>query len=226
MTDDSNNWDFLNHGLSTGIRDEISCNLMQREWLAMELECRNACWFDYRFLHPFDATMVYIAELNVVYQDMYRTYRDYRAAEYVRVIRPLDMIHSWKAKRTKIVACWKGRVIADQLGMPYQLYIRDAYKERLKAWNQRFLPQPNCLYSREIVDKVAESWRDRQKARMHFSIDPRFLNDQYSHQKAQDDHHEWLLEQVQFRSNPQMALDDLVKKGLLPQQKVESRLAA
>ena len=170
--------------------------------------------------------MVFIHALDEVYKNFYRKYRDYARAEHVSILKPEDMIHSWRAKRSKIVSCWKGRMIADQIGMPYEIYLTEAYEERLRFWNQRFLPQPSNLYTEEIVEKVAEAWSRRQRARMHFSPDPRFLNDRYIALKAQDDHHEWLLEQAQFRSNPQYALDDLVQRGLLPQQKVDARLAA
>lgn len=220
------NWDFLNHGLSSEVRDEISWSLVQLEWRDLELECRNSCWFDYRFLHPFDATMVFIDALDRVYKDVYRKYRDYTRAEHVSILKPDDLIHSWRTKRAKLVACWKVRMIADQIGMPYEIYLSEAYEQRLRFWKQRFLPQPNALYGEEIVEKVSEAWSRRQRTRLHFSFDPRFLNDRYVAVKAQDDHHEWLLEQAQFRSNPQSALDDLVRRGLIPQQKVDARIAA
>lgn len=216
--------EYLNHGLSITERDEYAFRLIvDQKWRSQERECRNRCWFDYRFLHPFDATMVYIEAFNTVYRDLYKAYRDYRAADVIRVVKPHDMLTGLDKNRAAIVGCWKGRMLADQFGMPYEAYIKDAMEIRLKYWKQRHLPRPAALYGPMIVENMEARWRSRQETRLHFSTHPNYLSEWYIGTPAQNDHHEWLFEQVKFRSNPEEQVRELARKGLLPVEKIRAR---
>jgi hypothetical protein len=216
--------EYLNHGLSITERDEYAFRLItDKKWRDQERYCRNNCWFDYRFLHPFDATMVYIEAFNTVYRDLYKAYRNFKTADVIRVVKPDDMIHALEKNRTAIVGCWRGRMLADQFGMPYQAYIKDAMEIRLKYWNQKHLPRPPALYHQMIIDQMEGCWKRRQEARMHFSTHPNFLTERYIGSPAQNDHHEWLFEQAKLRSNPEDQVREFVKKGLLPVEKARAR---
>lgn len=216
--------EYLNHNLTITERDEFAFRMIpDKKWRDQERYCRNHCWFDYRFLHPFDATMVYVAAFNTVYREFYRSNRDYRAAEHLRIVEPDDMINNVEHYRKAIIGCWRGRMLADQFGMPYDSYIRDAMDIRLSYWKQRYLPQPMLLYGPMIVEKMEERWIRRQKTRMHFSSHPNYSTEWYIGTAAQNDHHEWLFEQVKFRSNPEEQLKELARKGLLPVEKIKAR---
>ena len=216
--------EYLNHGLSITERDEYAWTLItDKTWRDQERSCRNQCWFDYRFLHPFDATMVYVDAFNRVYRDLYRAYRDFKAADVIRVVKPSDMIHALPKNRQAIVGCWRGRMIADQFGMPYEAFIKDAMEIRLKYWKQRHLPRPSLLWGPMILENIEAAWERRQETRMHFSTHPNYLTERYVGSPAQDQHHEWLFKQVKKRSNEHDQLRFLINKGLLPVEKARAR---
>ena len=127
----------LEHGLSTEEMDYRSYVLLTPKWRELELSCRNTCWFDYRFIHPFDATLLYIAAFHRVYRSVYASTFDRKSAKQIRIVEPADMIHRLDKNRSAIIGCWHGRQVADAMGIPYDAYISDAYTIRLKHWKQR-----------------------------------------------------------------------------------------
>lgn len=193
------------------------------KWLDIELSCRGTCWFDYRFLHPFDATMKYIEAFNVVYREMYRRYMNYKAFEHIRVLEPKDMVENFDKNRAAIIGCWHGRQVADAMGIPYEAYITDAYELRLRYWKRRYLPRPLALYSPLIVDQMPAMWQRRQENKMLFSEHPNFFAESYRDTKDQNDHHEWIFNQARLRSNPAQAVTDMVNRMLLPADKAQAR---
>lgn len=207
-TDDFDIWMFLN---------------IDRKWRDFEVALYTTKWFDYRFLHPVQATMRYVEAYVPVYRRVYAESVNSRAAPYIPVFKG-DFFSLDAATKTGL---WRGRQIADAIGMPYSEYIDTSFRLTLKYWNQRFLPRPCHLYSTDVIEKTVAHWVKLQEARSYVSEEPEYLTDAYQGFPIQNDHHEWILEQAGKRANSTVFLDRMVnERRLLPIDKVEVRFGA
>lgn len=238
---------------------------IKSEWLAVEAALYRGKWFDYRFLNPVQATYIYAHEYVKAYRQAFRTNMDYARAEFVK---PLDIErlfvepaapsrfadeteekwqkrlkeHAKKVKSHKLrtSGIWRGRQVADAMGMPYKVYLELAFHWALRYWQQANLPRPQQLYSDLIVDRATIDWETRQKDEFFYSTLPQYGN--YNYERAmkiiaeqpglentalhsQNAHHEWLLEQCKDRVNGYRLLAQMVfRDQVLPLDKVRSRL--
>jgi hypothetical protein len=194
-----------------------------------ELTLFTTKWFDYRQLTPLHATRLYIDAYGEIYRRHYRRNFDQRAAKHISVI-SVDKL--WgdgdepnfdAKKRRAFNGCWRGRVLADALGIPYDVYIDLAFQMRLSYWNRATMPQPTHLYSEMVVEKVQERWEEMQKHHLYLAADPAYMVQNYVGARHQDDYHEWLFKQAALRSNPPQFLAQFINSDQLPLDKVEAR---
>lgn len=206
--------------------DLLAYRHVQKKYLAFERMLTNTRWFDYRFLHPVEATKLYVEAYEREYRAAYAATYSTLNAPYIRVVGWSDMMADMEIKRMKelFAGFWRGRQHADVLGMPYDLYIRLAFKERLRFWKRRYMPNPTMLYSELIVERVGELWKERQSARLYVGDHQNYRLHRYIGSRAQNDHHEWLFAQAQLRSNPPYQLARFIQDELLPEEKVKIRL--
>lgn len=206
--------------------DVFAHRYVQKKFLQFERMLAHTKWFDYRFLHPVEATKLYVEAYEKEYRAAYASTFSTLNAQYVKVTGWAEMIQKLEEKRKYkelLAGFWRGRQVADAMGMPYDLYIRLAMKERLRFWKRRYLPNPTMLYSELIVERVAELWKERQSARLYVSDHHNYRLHRYIGTQAQNDHHEWLFSQAQLRSNPSYQLACFIRDELLPEEKVRTR---
>ncbi len=254
-------------GMDTS-RDEAA-RIMNRwirtDWLAVEAPLYRGKWFDYRFLNPVQATYLYASEYVIAYRNAFRTNMDSERAQFIK---PLDIerlflepapptrfadeieekwekrlkehIRKIKAHKLRTSGIWRGRQIADAMGMPYKVYLELAFHWALRYWQQSNLPRPQQLYSDMIVDRATIDWEARQKTEFFYSSLPQYANAAYEDAiefingdeklegtilQSQNAHHEWLLEQCKERSNGHALLAQMVfHDRILPLDKVKGRL--
>lgn len=208
--------------------DDRLASIIDKKFLEMEVGLFTAKWFDYRHLTPTQATRFYISNYGDIYRDVFAKERDRERAEHIKVIDLDEVLEGVRSGLPKFVrifkSCWRGRVVADAIGMPYDLYIRWAFEFRLRFWNNRNLPQPQHLYQELDVERIQTRWEEYQAARTFYSEHPAYLNQNYAGIAHQDDHHEWLFKQAGLRSNVPETLARFISSDLLPAEKVESRL--
>lgn len=204
------------HGLSPDEAEVLTWDRIGMKWLKFERSLYDTKWFDYRFLTPLDATLLYIRAFHDAYRDAYRANFDRAVGDVIRVVTPQDFFDNFERKHADLVGCWRGRQVADGLGMPYELYTSLAINFRLRYWKQRFAPKANMLYSEMIVEKVAEAWQDRQTARAYYSEHPNYRVENFRGTPAQIAHRQWLDVQARHRSDPDDFRHQMVRKGLLP----------
>lgn len=239
-------------GLDTG-QDEaalIMAHWIKNEWQAVEGPLYRGKWFDYRFMNPVQATYLYAHEFVTAYKQAYATNID---SETARFVKPLDVEKmfvepeqkqdetdkSFRKRLTshkmRTVGIWRGRMVADAMGMPYPVYLEFAFHWNLRYWQQRHLPRPQQLYSDLVVDRATESWEERQGAEFFYSTLPQYKNGLYREAHAmmdesavlhaQNQHHEWLFAQCENRVNGHEILAQLVfHDEVLPLEKVKARL--
>lgn len=195
------------------------------EW---ELGLYATKWFDYRMMTGVEATKAYIEAYGQVYRDIYARELDRDRAEHIK---PLDidkimggLLEDVSKAKKLWKGLWRGRQIADALGMPYGVYIEMAFTFRMRHWNQRHMPQPWHLFHEYDVEKIQAKWEELQQTTLYTSDHPAYMVQNYAGISHQNDYHEWLFAQAMHRSNPAYFLHRFIDNDQLMFEKVESRM--
>ncbi len=109
------------------------------DWTEPERWLMTSKWFDYRFMHPVQATYLFTDAYRRVYKQMYATTFDRDRADYVKGIKAEDPFDLSK-RNTDRAGLWKARQMADGLCMPYDLYIGIAMHWSLRKCRKEYLP--------------------------------------------------------------------------------------
>lgn len=224
----------INYDAPRSLSTEVEAFIFQhipKGVLGVDLQLFTAKWFDYRHMTAFDATSHYIETYGTVYRRFYRREVDRERAEHLKVdTMPIligrinaDDDKSTELKR-RLTSYWRGRQVADALGMPYEVYIEEAFTARLRYWNQRYLPKPGHLYDDRVIDLVQKRWEEIQDAVMMMSDHPAYRAQNYVGAAQQNDYHEWLFTQLGRRNNDPVRFAELINDNALPYEKVQSRL--
>jgi hypothetical protein len=244
-------------GLDTGRDDaaRIMNRWIKNEWVAVEAALYRGKWFDYRFLNPVQATFLYAHEYVKAYKRAFATNIDTEQAKFVR---PLDVERMFvdpepkqdeteksfrkrlASHRMRTTGIWRGRMVADAMGMPYEVYLELAFHWTLRYWQQRHLPRPQQLYSDLVVERATIDWEQRQKAQFYYSTLPQYKNEVYREATefmanndrlegtilhTQNQHHDWILDQCKERVNGHALLAQMVfHDRVLPIEKVKAAL--
>ena len=201
--------------------DRLIWTHVRKDWFKHEGALFTSKWFDYRFLNPVQATYLYAHEFVKVYRRVYRSTIDHTRAEFVRPLKADDL---FECPSHQISAVWRGRQVADALGMPYDVYLDLAIEGALKYWDRAHLPKASQLYSDRVCDFVIDQWVRRQEAVLYYSHHKAYRMQFYIGTSTQNDHHEWLLEQVAKRGPAAFNLiNDAVDNDLLPLSKIKLR---
>lgn len=182
-------------------------------------------WFDYRFLHPVEATMVFLTDLQTAHRRVARQF-DIGSAEHRTLVSPMAFFDKelFEKNKATLNAAWKVRQIADFLGVPYPEYLLIAFDMRLKYWKRSFIPHINNLMGDMIVETVHHTWHEKQKGRLYLADHPNYTVEKYRGAPAQEDYHRWLIKQAEFRANPVEYLARFVRENGLPISKVDKDL--
>lgn len=185
-------------------------------------------WFDYRRMSSVQATFAYIKDYARVYREIYARDIDYERAKHLKILTGTELHASLgngdtKAKR-RLTGFWRGRQVADALGMPYDLYIEHAITFRMRKWQRAHMPQPQHLYHEFDVEKIQELWEELQAGRLFLPEDPAYLVQNYQNISYQNDFHEWLFKQAKLRGNEAWLLAEFIQKDLMPIDKAATRV--
>lgn len=242
-----------------------------RKWVDEERSLFSCKWFDYRQLHPAQATYLYAHDYINVFRRHYALNFDRSATEGPTPIRPWYMedifesgppqtaelrrvrtrLENYRSKgeaaavahvTEKLCAAekkiekrrnfvlsglWRGRMVADMMGMPYDIFIDFSFAHRLRGWRQAHMPGPHMLYEFKFgIEVINDKWSERQASSIVTATNDIYRNDNYQNTRAQNDHHEWLFDQAMKRENAAPILARFVKDNLLPREKIETRLGS
>lgn len=205
--------------------DVLAFTFIRKDWLELELGLFATKWFDYRQLTPVEATERYIDAYRLAFRNHYARALDRERADHIKVLGGEDPLAGFpdRKMRNKLVGCWRGRQVADMLGMPYETYTELAMGFRLRFWQRAYLPQPQHLYHEMDLEKIQARWEELQTAKLFYSELPVYRIESYRGVAFQNDHHEWLIGQAQKRSNSRVVLARFVQDGLLPIEKAYAR---
>jgi hypothetical protein len=193
---------------------------IQSKWIDLEVSLFKNKWFDYRFLHPVQATLKYIIEYKRIYREIFGEVFNTKIAPYINPVKGNFLELTNKAF---ISGIWHGRQVADALGMPYAQFIDLALRAVLRHWRQSFMPRPCHLYDSRDIEKVSKSWEELKQARFYFSEEEEYLNGNYVGSSIQNDHHNWILDQLDQRQVKDFSIKSLIEKQLIPITKLEEK---
>ncbi len=207
--------------------DLVAFHFIGKDLLAIDPELYRTKWFDYRMMTPLQATRHYIEAFGEVYREYFAVEISKSASAFIKVPTVDAMMEGLGADVEKIKrsfsGMWRGRQVADAIGMPYKEYIHTVMGLRLRFWGQNHLPQATHLYRQEDVEKAIDRWEEMQAGRLYLSDDPCYMIENYDDIPHQNDYHEWLFKQASLRGNPWYVLAQFVNQNRLPLDKIEAR---
>ena len=187
---------YFGNNLTTDVYDELAVNQIKEKFLVNESVLFKSKWLDYRHLHPTAATYLYAHHYTDEYRKVYQRLRDAERGKYVRGTKGKDAMN-----KPSSLAFWKGRRSADEIGIPYNLYIGSALRflTENKIWQR--IPCAMQLYSDEVRSFMIDEWANIQKTSI-LEPDTAFLSDNtvYNEQHKQVIER-YLCEQITKREN-------------------------
>lgn len=202
---------------------------ISKKLLEHEKELFSTKWFDYRFMTPFAATMRYVDEFVTVGRRIYRREIDLERSQHIYIPSSL-MIRRKLAEgldtktKSALTGYWRGRQVADALGMPYADYIETALSYRMRVWQRTYLPRTTQLYDGALVEKVQERWSELLEASFYYAEHHAYMGENYVGLPAQNDYHEFLIQQAERTTDKWRHIARFIKEGALPLAKIEARM--
>lgn len=133
-----------------------AARLLSADDLARESELVRTKWFEYRFISPMQATLLFRKAYEDVFKRAFRTYVDVeRAGEVVGSGRLA--FNTNPRERTQL---WKARQRADEVGMRYEDYIELSFDFVMRRKRKKF-PRPNQLHHSGKGEKLWLEDRDQ-----------------------------------------------------------------
>jgi len=211
--------EFVGADLTVERYEEIAVKMIKPKLLALEPALNKTKWFDYRLLHPTQATYLFAHYYTVATQRVMKKYRDMTRGEYVRGFRGEDLFRDLPvnltvaqaaARKGQMTGFWKARQYADSLGVPYLLCIGDTLTHAMDmGWPQ--FPRPSQLGCKPyLVDHLKATWQMRCESQVQVADSDFFHAQRYRKQADQLDHMKWLIASVNKATNKPWALAGLI----------------
>ena len=133
--------------------DLIALEKIPHDLLVKEVELYRVKWWDYRFIHPTEATYAFANAYERAYRQLYAVRYDKFEAQTVKVFNNQDPL---KDTTQTVLGLWTARQKADELGIRYDLYCHAGlnYSEQVFTDLARVveLTLPN------VVELIQERW--------------------------------------------------------------------
>lgn len=197
-------------------KDVVECETLMlsvpRKILEGEVSLFATKWFDYRRLHPVQATYLFAHHYEVAYRRSYAMTRDVVAAEFTKPLRASDLFES-----ADVLSVWRARQACDSIGVPYDFYAHRALEHSVKnGW--RFIPRPNQIYTDSMVDDVREAWEVRCGDILQIVNDAELFE---THELK-----DWYIKQLKRRLSPAYAASRLLTLGAMTTEDIRNALGS
>jgi hypothetical protein len=203
--------------------------------------------FDYRHLHPVQATYYFAHVFVEQTRSIIRKHidntppkvlnsgktKDWNPLKTGDVFEPPSdpkKAKSWKSKTKSLI---KARQTADRLGIPYEFFIskglRSYYFGRYYLFEnegKRTLPTPEMFTTEDCLVSIADAWLQELDSRIHHATHPRYLIENDCGHTDVSEHQTSLLSQISRKSDPTPALRKFLAMGLLSEERIEARFGA
>ena len=206
----------MNHIFGTGLSKahyEVLMLKITPAYRDSEPEMYERKWFDYRTMHPTEATYVWAHAYNEESKAHYSRIKDTGTAFMVRGIAEIDAMKSAEAN-----AIWWARHSCDYIGCPYDLAVR-YLADRAVNNGHTGMPRPNQLYTMDCLIDLAAWWKERVATQLTYSNADFFSAQRFEEHPAQIQHVEFVAKQIAARANPRHRLvARLIKEGVLDER--------
>nr|WP_181374665.1 hypothetical protein [Pectobacterium carotovorum]AKG47497.1 hypothetical protein pA_00057 [Pectobacterium carotovorum] len=158
-----------------------------------ELELFEKKWFDYRHLHPMDATLIFAESYKREYAKILESHgrEDFRKAPFRTGLKRVPFIRLSKANITSL---WKARQKADELGVDYGYFISSMLSiAARREWNE--LPRPQHLWQEDLLEIFTDKHNKHNQTRINGSRLSYFTTNEYVGDEIQDAHRRFVMEQ-------------------------------
>lgn len=206
--------------------DALALRFIPIKLLQEEAELAGTKFWDYRFMHPTQATQVYA--------------HAYSAALKRAVSRRTDI---WKGLNMKglksevifelapgaITGFWKGRQMADRIGCPYDFYCEHAMQFADKA-RMHFLPTSTGMYCRTVperlqglpsqVEYIVERWVARIAHSNFYASHDAYLAENFTGGQEQILYLNWLFSRIQNSNMPEGVLLTIIERGQITREQI------
>lgn len=201
------------------LEDLIVNSFVPTKLQSFDKELFKSKWWDYRFSSPFEATMSYIGSFSVQARKIYARDIDSERAEHIYIVSPDAIVQRLIAndKKAKIAfsGFWRGRQVADAIGMPYDTFIYEALSQRMRRWQRAYLPSSTQIYQDGMVELVAARWEELNQSRIHYAEHHAYLAQNYQAAPLQTEYYDHLLSRSKRTGDQVMTLVDMVQADRL-----------
>jgi len=184
-----------------------------------ERELHHLKWFDYRFMSPKEATLTFRDEFQKLYRRKYGQNIDTEES-----LRKFGVSRGKpENNRTEFTSFWRARQFADQLGVPYGIFLQAAFEVLLRAGWER-IPYINQLYGKHqerIAFAVIAHWEEHCQTRFMFSDLPHYREESFRGLAAQTAHQDWVIEQIKQRHSDSLIGHACFVLRIVPQDRAK-----
>ena len=189
----------------------IGSNLQRNEMEAIALtidpvhradtpELMASRWFDYRHMHPVQATYLFAELYKVQTRIFAESFVDIETADDARAFTPDDIF-----KSRDLTSMWLARGVADRIGCPYTTMLAFVQQRALERTFQRY-PRPNQMYGDDVELDLAELWKSRLRTSLQYSKEERFAASRHPDPAAwpadMRAHVQFIVDQIRARPAP------------------------
>lgn len=166
--------------------------------LANEAQLMTTKWFDYRRLHPMQATYYFVKCYNDAYRNFCRMAIDADRAAFVRGIKGHDFLMS----REKL-SFWRLRRLCDQFGMRYDFFLGFAMRRLHRMTSEEgkvYAPRPSMLGRDEnLLADALIAWEEQCAISMQIATDSYYRVANFNGSRDQIAHEAFVLDQIAKR---------------------------
>lgn len=141
---------------SAFIREIIPADVLKNE-----SHLSHSCWVEHAFLSPAERTQLFLREYIATYRLLWRKYQDMSTADEQA---PLDPRLFWNPDG-EIVSLWKARQTADELGIPYSVFLYSVMHWAVDQRKRKYFPRPNQLCSEAQLIAAVGDWERTESIR-------------------------------------------------------------
>lgn len=202
----------------------VSLNLLQDE-----AELFTTKFWDYRFLHPVQATQLFAHEYARAKKHAVERRTDIWVGRNMKGIKA-DCI--FELPQRTITGLWKGRQMADRLGIPYDFYCAYAMLfADVARWEN--LPAATQLYGVSVpvhlrqtdfavsmVTYIGRAWISRCETSNGYATHPAYLAENFVGGQEQVAYLNTMTDRIKHSSHPAAVLASIMEKGQINKELV------